>query len=625
VPSIQGNSSIRHWASALSPPDNSTNGGRPLLNLSFAANYAAGGLSVGGYHAVNLAIHVLAALVLFGIARRAFRGFVDRPDSAAFSLALLWAVHPLLTESVTYTVQRAESLMGLAYLLTLYCFVRGAEGRGRRAACWLALSAAACLLGMGTKEVMVTAPLVVLAYDRTFIAGSFGAALRRRPAAYAALAATWVPLLFLVASTHGRAGTAGFGTALPWYEYARIQCAAIVHYVRLAAWPSPLVFDYPTRMQVPAAAFLCSALALAAAAAGSAWGLARGSAAGFLGAAFLVILAPSSSVVPVVTEVMAEHRMYLPLAALLAFAVAAAYRRLRGGAAPACCAAAALLLALTWMRNSTYASAEDLWLDTIGKCPDNDRARNNLGYILELRGQYDEAEAQYDEALRLNPADADAHDNLGGVYIIRGKLGPAEAEFADALRIRPKDTAAENGMGNILALRGRFREATGHYERAVELAPDNAEAEDNLGNALEAQGRVAEAIPHLEAAVGTKPSSAEMHRSLGAALVITGRTEKGIAEIAEAIRLDPRSAAAHNDLANALRRSGKPGAAVAQYLEAARLAPSVAGYHVNAAIAIIASGGDASRAVAELRAALRADPGDTQAREVLSRVEVSGR
>jgi len=132
-PAIVDNRTIRHLSTAFWPAPDTTAGGRPILNLSLAINYAISGTAVWSYHALNLAIHVLAGLTLFGIVRRTL---APRAGSAAsltaFSAALLWTLHPLQTESVTYIVQRAESLMGLFYLLTLYCFIRGAEPDGRR-------------------------------------------------------------------------------------------------------------------------------------------------------------------------------------------------------------------------------------------------------------------------------------------------------------------------------------------------------------------------------------------------------------------------------------------------------------------------------------------------------------
>src|SRR6266478_10167003 len=139
---------------------------RPLVQVSLAVNYALGGLNVWGYHAFNLAVHLLGGLVLFGIVRRMLQS--ERPRARygasacwlALAVAAIWLVHPLQTESVTYLIQRAESLMGLFYLLTLYCGIRGVQSP--RPGAWFLGAVVACGLGMGSKEVMVTAPIMML-------------------------------------------------------------------------------------------------------------------------------------------------------------------------------------------------------------------------------------------------------------------------------------------------------------------------------------------------------------------------------------------------------------------------------------------------------------------------------
>ena len=256
-PAVLGNPTIRHLSalgSVLSPPreGGQTVGGRPVVNLSLAVNYALGGAGVRGYHVFNLIVHLLGALTLFGIAWRtllqpALReryGYSATP--LALAVALLWAVHPLLTESVTYVIQRAESLMGLCYLLTLYCFIRGAVGTGRRGNVWLLLAVGVCALGMATKEVMVSAPLLVLLYDRTFVAGSWRGAWAKRRLFYLSLGATWLLLGWLVLGTEHRGGTAGLGMGDSAWTYALTQTRAIARYLQLVLWPHPLVFDYGT-------------------------------------------------------------------------------------------------------------------------------------------------------------------------------------------------------------------------------------------------------------------------------------------------------------------------------------------------------------------------------------------
>ena len=245
LPAIVQNPTIRTLAlpTALAPPrSGQPAGGRPLVNFSFALNWAVAGADVRGYHVLNLAIHVLAALALFGVVRRTLRSrplaarFAAHATPLAFAVAALWALHPLQTESVTYVAQRAESLGGLGLLLTLYASIRGADSPTPMR--WHSLAVVTCLLGMATKEVMYAAPLLVLLHDRTFSAGTLREALRQRRWFYAALAATWLLLAWLVKETGNRGATAGFGLGIMPWHYLLTQCGAVIHYVRLAFWPA---------------------------------------------------------------------------------------------------------------------------------------------------------------------------------------------------------------------------------------------------------------------------------------------------------------------------------------------------------------------------------------------------
>jgi hypothetical protein len=253
IPSIVENQTLaRIWppGDALSPPrgEGITVEGRPLLNYSLAINHAVSGQQTWSYRATNIAIHLGAALALFGCLRRTLAA---RPESArratalAFGIALLWAVHPLQTEAVTYVIQRAEALAGLFFLLTLYAFIRATQAtsplRSERTV-WLVLSVGACLLGMASKEIMYCAPIAVLLYDRAAAAGSFRAAWQLRRGYYVALAMTWLLLGALLLSTGNRGGTAGLGVGVTPWLYARAQCEALTHYLWLSVWPHPLIF-----------------------------------------------------------------------------------------------------------------------------------------------------------------------------------------------------------------------------------------------------------------------------------------------------------------------------------------------------------------------------------------------
>jgi tetratricopeptide (TPR) repeat protein len=530
---------------------------------------------VWGYHALNLAIHILAGLTLFGLVRRtllrstigAGPSTADRKSGSlktdaatsstvlAFTVALIWTLHPLQTAAVTYTVQRAESLMGLFYLLTLYCFIRGVDANSsdihpRSSGFWLPASFLCCLLGMATKEVMVSAPLMVLLYDRTFVAGSFREAWQKRRRLYLGLAATWLLLGYLVASTGGsRNGSAGFSGGVSWWIYALTQFPAISHYLWLSLWPHPLVFDYGRAVVTPSVSIIPYALLIAVLVAGTIVGLRRGRAIGFAGLWFFAILAPSSSVVPVATETMAEHRMYLPLAAVVALLVLGCHALAGRRSLPLLLAFAILLGFLTLRRNEDYSSALAIWSDTVAKSPGNARAQNQLGFALLQTGRNSEALQPLEEAVRLEPADAEAHRNLGIVLDKMGRVIEAVGQYKEALRIKPDYADAHNSLGNVLARQGRIPEAIGHYEEALKLSPKNAFTHNNLGLAFAQTGRMAEAMGQFREAVRIKPDYADGHHNLGNALANLGQVPEAIGQLEEVLRLNPHDEPASVELA----------------------------------------------------------------------------
>src|SRR5258708_21598053 len=157
---------------------------RPVIALSLLLNHQTGGLNPVGYHALNALAHVLAGLVLFGIMRLTLmlerwpEHYRAASSELAFAVALLWMVHPLQTQSVTYVIQRCESFMGLFFLLTLYCSIRG--WGSQRPALWHLAAMLSCALGAGSKEVIAGAPFLVVLYDWVFRESSVGKLLRRR-------------------------------------------------------------------------------------------------------------------------------------------------------------------------------------------------------------------------------------------------------------------------------------------------------------------------------------------------------------------------------------------------------------------------------------------------------------
>jgi len=482
---ITGNPFIRDLGSlgrVLLPPAGSPVRGRPLLSLSFALNYAAGGENPFGYHLANLAIHVAAALALLGVVRRtldrlpgAFPTAADRLFPA-LGAALLWAVHPLQTESVTYVSQRAESLMGLLYLLTLYAFIRSAEpGGGRR---WAWLCVAACLLGMATKEVMATALLVVLAYDRTFVSGTIRAALRKRWVLYGALCLTWLLPAALAAGFRARGIGPGMGYS--GWSYGLVESWVIGHYVVLSLWPFPLVLDYGTAPVEAARQAAPWALALLALLGASLVAFLRRSAAGFAAAWFFLILAPTSSVIPVAFQPMAEHRMYLPLAAVTSLAAAGAWALLGRRSLLVVAPAALALFTGTFLRNRDYRDEVTIWEDTVKRVPLNERAQLALGGALARAHRDADAAAAFAQALSLDPGDLEARMDLGCSLYRQGRPAEALAQYRAIAPPSPDSALLHLYQGMALEALGQREPAAREYAIAARIDPSDPRAPERL-------------------------------------------------------------------------------------------------------------------------------------------------
>jgi tetratricopeptide (TPR) repeat protein len=609
--SIEQNPRIRRlWplTEALSPPSDTPVAGRPLLNLSFAINYAVSGLDVTGYRLTNLAIHVLAALVLFGLVRRTMLlpslapWLGESSANLAAAVALLWMVHPLNSEVVNYVTQRSSSLMGLCYLLTLYCSVRALDAGAQR---WQIAAVAACAAGMACKESMVTAPVMVAIFDRVFVPAAARRAARRGRL-YAGLAGTWLVLATLMAARPRT--TVGFDAGVSAWTYLLNQTTVIVDYLRLVVWPSQLVLDYGLPRAMGLTDAIVPGLIVVGLAVVTVAALVYRPHLGFLGAWFFVTLAPTSSVVPIATEVGAERRMYLPLAALVVLAVVSARAIWRSsalvdriarwahgswrrssrasalvGAAALCCLCAALA-ATTIDRNREYRSWLSLSRTIVERRPhgraymmygtalhaagrraeavdyfrrssvDYPGARFALGTELMDSGQLAAGAEQLEQFVAQMPTHLSvgaARRTLGTAYLLLEKYDAAARHFTELLRLEPDSRDAHLRLGEISALQDRDDEAIRHFQFVVERWPRDTEAMRKLGAALAGSGRVDAAAAVLEQAVRVAPRDAAVRLVFGRVLAMAGQLDEAAGQFAETLDIDPRNADARRDLARA--------------------------------------------------------------------------
>jgi protein O-mannosyl-transferase len=553
---ILANESIRQIAVADYAEYGRATDGRPLVRLSFALNYALGGYEVRSFRVVNLLLHILCALLLYSALRRALPG----RDAVALMTALVWVVHPLNSECINYIAQRSELLMALCFLTVIYASQRAAVDSGHKA--WQYAAVAACIAGMTCKESMVTAPIVVMLYDRFFLWPNWRAAWAERRFLYSGLFGSWAVLAALVAR-QPRGDSAGWGLGLSVFDYMLNQAVMVVEYLQLSLWPHPLVLDYgfPRLLdigQVWPQVLLVGALFLLSVVA-----LRLRPRAGFAALCFFLILAPTSSIVPILTEVGAERRMYLPLMLLLALLVVGARELwVRSGwsmkSLQGLFLAAVLSLSLlTVSRNAEYSSAVSIWRATIEAVPENARAHNNLGEALTKVASLETALVHFRRAVELKPDLLSARHNLATAYKKSGRLDSALVHFRAALRIMPEQAATNAGLCATLLQMSRADEAVGICAQAVVYSPARADYRAQWGQALRLVGDTVEAErAHLEA-LSLDAHHPRAHYELGFIYQQQKKIEQAEAHYRRAIAGHPDFFAAHYNLATLLVDVGR--------------------------------------------------------------------
>ena len=573
------------WKYAASAANDTPFAGRPVVALSFALNHWwATVMSPAGspiftaccrstfpyFHYVNLALHVLIAALLYALLRRTLLApvFGDRFQASAFSwatlAALVWLVHPLNTETVVYVTQRTEQLVSLFLLLTLYGNVRAlaAAVRGPRIA-WQTLAVVSCALGMGSKENMIAAPLLVLAYDRAFHFASWREMFRARGLFYGCLAATWLILLAIMLSAP-RGSSVGFDhQQFPWYDYLITQCWCLGRYVFLSLVPlgGKLCVDYGRTPVLDPAHVVPGALLIAAALAATVWGWLRRPWVGFLGVWFFFILAPTSSFVPIVTEIGAERRMYLPLVAVLIAAaalLATVWSALREGPASAerstprrtftprnmvmlavVAAATAWLAYTSHERNKVYHDDLTLYGHIVEVFPNNERGVSNYGKILLDRGAFDDALKLFNRAVHLDPQFSDAFSNRS-VARFRQRQGRrldlAISDSTEALCWNRFDVNAMNNRGQAFFDAGLYELARADYTRIIEIMQGRTDAYLSRANVQLALGPtdpvlMASALDDIAAALRHNPYSFRAYLLKGTILVNLDRPAEAVAAL----------------------------------------------------------------------------------------------
>jgi tetratricopeptide (TPR) repeat protein len=475
---------------------------------------------------------------------------------------LIWLLHPLQTESVSYVSQRAESLASLFYLAVFVAFERSTTAP--RPWRWQALACSALALGMATKEILATAPFLLLLYDATFVSGGWIRALKQRALFYLALGLTLAALMaaFVAPSLFVEDSSAGFGLLdFTPLDYARTQPGVILHYLRLLLWPHPLCFDYDWQIARGVGAWLPQTVVLTMILASASWALGRGRRMGFGIVWFFVLLAPTSSIVPI-RDPAFEHRTYLASAGILTVLVLGGRwvcRRLQAPPRVGSTLAIVTVLVLgtaTVLRVREYRSESVLWATVVDQAPHNPRGHNNLGLSLLLEGRTAESLLALEKAVELDANYPMALRNLGCALIAAGRFAEAADGFRKSLALE-ESAEAHQGLGAAFVSLQEHSAAEVHLRRAIELAPNVAANHHWLGNALLKQARREEAMSEFARALALDPLYRHTHFQLAALLAVQGERERALEHYRHALALEPRTIEEHLNLGVCLSNLGR--------------------------------------------------------------------
>ncbi len=546
------------WAGFESPLAN-----RPVANISFALNYYVHGYNLVGFHVVNILIHLASGIFLYAFVKATMQTPTLRARYAGsgwipFFTAFIWLVHPLQTQSVTYLVQRMNSLAAMFYVLSMLLYVKFRLNTGNRSK-WLLLAGCilAGMLAFGTKEISATLPVFIALYEWYFFQGLSRPWVKHRALILAGLG------VFIIAISLLYFGNDPFARILNDYnsrdftlvQRVLTQFRVVILYISLLIWPQPgrlsldhdIVLSYSlinplTTLLSMSVIIVLILLALLLAK--------KEPLISFCIFWYFGNLVIESSIIGL--ELVFEHRNYLPsmLAILLVVTLVFKYLKPAWMGVVALCVMGTLFTVWTFERNKVWSDEITFYRDCIEKAPGKARPYNNLGAALLRGGSLVKAVEQFESALKIKPDYVDAHYNLGYALSRQGNLAGGIHQFAETLRLDPKNLKALNNMGVALALQGRYRQAINYFKAALKQNPGDVDVHYNLAIALKNEGNPDDAANHFARVLALNPQHAEAHYNLGLFLQERGQVEAANQHFSRALEINPDFEEARRNLEN---------------------------------------------------------------------------
>jgi tetratricopeptide (TPR) repeat protein len=598
---------------------------QPVRLLSYAIDYHFWRLNPVGYHIGNTLLHSLSSIILYLLLLNVLNKISDSSyresgNNIALLAALLFVVHPVNVESVSWISSRKYGLVAFFTFLSFYLYVKSGN-RDKHYILQYLLSILTYILALLSSPFGVVLPGLIILYEfcRNYEINSVYNLKHRLYYYIPYILITIIHFIFLFSVVFAGPNSAVKKHSAEKYIYTLFTMLRVLcDYIKNIFFPfwlnnryidriSLSFFEYKVIISLVILIFIAIILLKHL--------KSRKTIVVFCVGWFFISLLPVSNIVPISTK-MADRYLYLPAIGILLLFSVGLHKlaencfsgKFRGIIVWSVAIPLVFIFSyLSIQRNKVWANSQTLWEDSLKKAPQNHLAHLNLGEAMYKDGRLDEAIKHYFHATRLKPDYADAYNNLATALAEQGKFKEALDHYEEALRIKPHNAGIHNNLASFLAQQGKVDQAIAHFSRAFEIRPDFAEVYSNLGNVFRQQGNMDKAIAHYSKALEIKPHHAEAHNNLGVLLAKQGRLKEATIHYSEALRLNPDSAEANNNLAVALVELGEIDAALPHYAKALDLQPDYTEAYSNLGNAL-AEQGKLKEAVASFTRALEIRP-----------------
>ncbi len=634
----------------------------PLTLVSFIIDYELFGLNPGGFHLINLLLHVVNTLLLFYV----FQKMTGELWKSAF-VSALFSLHPLHVESVAWITERKDVLSTLFWLLTTTAYFHYTKAPGFRRYLFILIP---FILGLLTKAMLITLPFVLLLLDFWplkrlchSVDNSGAGSCKKRISSFlkdllplikekAVLFIVVAVFTFVNINMAQKTGNLYDSETIPPELRIGYALVSYINYIYKTLWPTKLAIHYPLPEAVPlwhsvGAGLILLLLTLLIVR--ISWKY-RFLLTGFLW--YIGTLVPVIGFLKIGTQSANDRFTYIPLTGLFIIVAWGVPELVKNrpkwkGLLPYTAGAVIVcFMTLTWLQVKQWKNSRTIFSHALRVTDNNALAHfclakaladegdiggaidhykralhikpgyktayYNLANILVQRGLYDEAEANYMAALKRDSQYIEAYNNLGLLYRKKGETDKAVEVYSKALSINPDYTSILNNMGVIWIDRGEFRKAGGFFLKVLEAEPRNLEAHLHMGVLLSGLAIYEKAIFHYKEALKIDPDYAEAHINLGSAFKATGKTTEALRHFYRAMELNPEIPEIHFNIGNLLNTQGDRAGAVKSFNRAIELRQDYTRAHTALAITL-ANGGEMTRAVEHFGYAAKAQPFNAEA------------